>query len=177
MFHTYRKSKMNDDVIDLCASIGHYAEKPLSITSAITTEENGRALLLFDCATEYDFEGKDKFILITDSTISEEFDMLFKPNEFHEALEAYHELKVRDQIDLGEELMRFDISQNIQPNGVTDNGKLQYDIDGLSNGNIAILATCLYFIRYIKNVGVLEACTKFAENSKSLYEPGTILSF
>ena len=182
MFHHYYPTgdlNMNEeDIIYLCTSISHYADKPLSLLSAIYQEEDGNQVLSFLKARDYNFDGKNKFILITDSTISSEYDFHFKANDFHEALQAYNELKSNDLIIVDETLLRYDIHQNIQPNGVGDNGKIRYEIDGLSNGNIAILATCLYYMTYQKNKKGIEVCSMMVEATQSLYsfEAGTIIT-
>lgn len=159
------------NIIYLCASISHYAGNPLSILSFIYTEDDGNMVLSFSEAKNYEFAGKNKLTLISDSTISAEFDMHFKPENFHEALQAYYELKSQNLIFLDESLLRFSINENIQPNGVNENGKIRYEIDSLSNGNIAILATCLYYINHQKYTKGLDACSNFIEASQSLYEP------
>lgn len=168
----------DSDIIYLCASISHYSGKPLSILSFICKEEDDNLVLGFTEAKEYDFNGKNKFTLITDSTVSSDFDVHFKPEDFHDALQAFYELNTKQQIDFDDSLLRFAINENIQPNGVNENGKIRYEIDSLSNGNIAILATCLYFINHKKSDSGLEACLKLKKASESLYDPelGSIFS-
>lgn len=135
-------------------------DQPISIKSGVELLEEDTI----------NFEGKDQYTVISDSPTCRDFNVLFTADQFSAALQAYNELKASGCIDIADELLKHQVGDSIQVAGINDNGKFRYDVDGLTNGNMAILATCLYFLKYQTN----EYSLNMASDLADLY--GTIVT-
>lgn len=92
--------------------------------------------------------------------MEQDFDVLFKPEEFHQAFKIYNEMNNNDDIDIPNELQSYKLNENIQLAGVSDNGKFKYDIDGKVLYKIKIL---------LVKLTVLSGGTRFLKFSSLLY--------
>ena len=144
-------SEDDEDSGLICATFTRYQGQPVSIKSGVELEEDGSLCLYFMEEDATNFEGKEQYTVISDSPTSRDFHVLFTTDQFSEALQAYNELKASGCIDIPDELLKHQVGDSIQVAGINDNGKFRYDVDGLTNGNMAILATCLYFLKYQAN--------------------------
>ncbi|UOO89166.1 hypothetical protein LVJ82_17245 [Vitreoscilla massiliensis] len=147
----------------ICATFTRYQGTPLSIKSGIEIDDDGNMCLYLMEEDATNFEGKEKYTVISDSPVRRDFNVLFSPDQFSEALQAYNELKASGCIDIPDELLKYQVGDTIQIAGINDNGKFRYDVDGLTNGNMAILATCLYFMKYQTNEYALDLADEMAD--------------
>ena len=153
----------NEDSGLICATFTRYQGQPVSIKSGVELEEDGSLCLYFMEEDATNFEGKEQYTVISDSPTSRDFNVLFTADQFSEALQAYNELKASGCIDIPDELLKHQVGDSIQVAGINDNGKFRYDVDGLTNGNMAILATCLYFLKYQANEYALNMASDLAD--------------
>ncbi len=126
------------------AAFGQYSGGATSVL-ALIDDIDGESVLLILGETEFDLTRQKDYVLITDIPTSSNRDMLFKPNDFQAALEAYRELKGADAIEFDDDAKRLLIDNKIEVDGIKESGRLNYIIQELGNGHVAVLAICLYF--------------------------------
>lgn len=139
----------NNDVL-IRASFGKYDGKPTGIL-AMVMDVNGTPMLLFtNDETPAKFEPQTGFIFITDMPGLDSI-MVFEQTQFIQAIEAYRELKAKGILVIEPSLRKYDISDNVQIDGLKDSGRFNYQVQGVTNGAAAILATALYFKQHCRN--------------------------
>ncbi len=128
----------------ISAAFGQYSGGATSVLALIDNID-GENILLILGETEFDLTRQEDYVLITDIPTSGDRDMLFKAHDFQDALEAYRELKGADAIEFDDDAKRLLIDNKIEADGLKESGRLNYSIQELSNGHVAVLAICLYF--------------------------------
>lgn len=98
-------------------------------------------------------------VLVSDSVLSCQPDLLFAETNFPEAIKAYQALIAASRCVVQEDLRRYRVDNVIDLDGYKDNGSEKYSIDTLNNGHRAVLGICLYYFRYalaVKNTARMD---------------------
>lgn len=114
--------------------------------------------------------------LIVDNPLQENSDMIFTSANFQEAIEAWRNLSASQRVIIENDLNKHNPSNALEILGRKENGKEDVNIDTISNGHMAILATCLFFYQYLqqeKTNNMLSALSTWSESQLDDYSDDT----
>lgn len=141
-FFDDENSEESEDSL-ICATFGQYDGKPITILSMATSIDGKEVLLIVD-EEEPTYQLKDGYAHVTDLKQFDDAEMIFDQSRFIEALEAYRQLKATDSIIYDPKMVKYDVGDSVQINGLKDSGRFNYEVQGVTNGHMAVLATCLF---------------------------------
>ena len=134
-------------MLKIQTTISGYGDKPISLFSAY--DEDSRVLVI---SVEHDFMSQRKgdcVVITNDLEIPR--DRFFSEKDLRDAIHAYHELQnglasdgKSTRLIFGDRASRVDPENAIQSDGMDESGAKFRVREGITNGQIATLATCLY---------------------------------
>lgn len=136
----------------------------ISILSVILppSEKRKESILVIAKEQNLSIDRDSETALIVDNPLQENNDMLFTHQHFQAAFEAWQNLNASQRVIIENDLNKHNPSHVLETIGRKENGKGEINIDTLSNGHMAILATCLFFYQQLqieKTTGAFEYLT------------------
>jgi hypothetical protein len=123
-----------------------YEGKPCTTFTGVSEVEGVGPVLLMIEYRERPMVKIDQEVLLVTDTHGSDHDMLFRPEDLLEALEIYRDLSRRKIFEIDDPTMqRLKPDSAFEIDGLNPNGKQNLNFFGLSNGQAAVLATCLMF--------------------------------
>lgn len=152
------------------AAFNKYLGQKISILSVILpqSEKRPQSVLVIAREENLHLSHDDETALIVDNPLQESYDMIFKENNFMESINAWRYLLSVGRVILQNDLAKYNPNNVIDITGTKENGKEDINIDMLQNGNVAILATCLFFYRQIQQ----EKTSSMFDNLVDFYGDG-----
>lgn len=146
-------------------------QQPISILSVILAPNDKQPFSRLVIAKEsiFTLEKANNTALIVDNPLQENYDMLFNDGDFMHSVQAWKNLQASQRLVINHELSKHNPHNVLESIGRKDNGVEALNIDTLSNGNLAILATCLFFYKQIQQ----EKANDMLEQLQTMQETNT----
>lgn len=144
--------------IKIRVNIAGYSGAPVSLYCAFDPATD---VLLVGRSGEYDGADRDGFLKITNVGSDAANDTLFLNEDTKEAIEAYFEMDSMKSLTLGEQVQRFNPSNQIERDGMDEAGPKYRVAPGITSGQVAVLVACLTAKRQRAHAAAADAFKDF----------------
>lgn len=133
------------------------------------SDKRKQSVLVIAKESHLSIERDENTALIVDNPLQENRDMLFTHHHFQPALEAWRHLNSSQRVIIENDLNKHNPSHVLETIGRKENGKEEINIDTITNGHMAILATCYFFYQQLqqdKTMYMLEQFNDYLNNGQ-----------
>lgn len=144
----------------------------VSVYSSVLTDDSGTERLVFAKKGVCNPSKMNATVLLVNNPLHPVYDMLFEAGDFQAALSAYKSLTTANRCLLHNDLKQYRPDNVIDLVGQKENGQEKYNMDTLTNGHLAVLASCLYFFRYTETQTNFNNAVDMMDKLNKLYAGG-----
>ena len=137
-------SEGSNGVVMMRINVSGFGSNGKAATVFAAFDPSNDVLLIAREAEAYESSERPGFLHITNQARDEHHDAVFTDDDTHEAITAYLELDGLGLLTISPKVQRLTPSNKIERDGMDSSG-MKYRIQpDISNGQVAVLAACLY---------------------------------